>query len=46
MFDRPTVAGLAEAVGDAVLQAAAPGPVSSLLADLEGLSDEEAERLA
>jgi acyl carrier protein len=43
IFDRPTVRGMAEAVDER--RGGAPGTDAELLDWLEGLSDEEAERL-
>jgi len=45
LFERPTVAGLAEQIAQAQPQASDDEEVAKLLRELEGLSDEEAERL-
>jgi acyl carrier protein len=45
LFERPTVAGLAASVEEAISGDAAPADISSLLDDVESLSEEEAERL-
>jgi amino acid adenylation domain-containing protein len=45
LFARPTVAGVAQAVGETRLQRADASEIEGLLADLDGLSDEEVEAL-
>jgi amino acid adenylation domain-containing protein len=45
VFESPTIAGLAEAVGSLLESHSAGDEVSALLAEMEGMSDEEAQRL-
>jgi amino acid adenylation domain-containing protein len=45
LFERPTIAGLAEQIAQEQPQASDDEEVAKLLRELEGLSDEEAERL-
>jgi acyl carrier protein len=45
LFEQPTVAGLARAVAESRLEQAGASEVERLLADLAGLSEEEAEAL-
>jgi aspartate racemase len=45
LFETPTVAGLAVAIAQSQAQKVEPENIDHLLAELEGLSDEEAEKL-
>jgi len=45
LFETPTVAGLAQAVGHMLAQKVETEEIASLLAQLEGLSEDEAQRL-
>ena len=45
LFEKPTVAGVAQAVAETRLQQAEASEIETLLADLEDLSEEEAEAL-
>ncbi len=45
LFETPTVAGLAAAIASLQAESSGDGEMALLLAELEGLSDEEAERL-
>ena len=45
LFEAPTVAGLVESLAQSLDKSANPADLVEVLADLEGLSDEEAERL-
>ena len=46
LFESPTVAGLANEISQLQPEASEDEEVAKLLRELEGLSDEEAERLA
>ncbi len=45
IFESPTVAAMAAAIGDAASSASEEGDIASLLDDLENLSEEEAQQL-
>jgi len=45
LFETPTVAGLAEIITQGLAETVAPDEMAELLAELEGLSEEDAQRL-